>query len=199
MNESSEESTGAASAPEPSTLPQTSLECRIETYHAISEWIRFADAKAAVVLTIGGALAGILIPSIREVIAADPSTPHVFAAWRTMTLIAFGGYVVFFVLSSIFAFLCINPLRNRRGHPSLDHCPLFHPAAISAHFDIEQVDEFILASSSGGEAEMHRQVQAAILLDSHISATKYRRVSAALRLFTCSAVFGFAYYLIAQF
>ncbi|GAB5402952.1 MAG: hypothetical protein Aurels2KO_11830 [Aureliella sp.] len=180
-------------------LPPTSLECRIETYHAISEWIRFADAKAAVILTIGGALAGVLIPSIRHVITADPTAEHVFEPWQVVTLIAFGLYVFFFALSSIFAFLCINPLRNRRGHPSLDHCPLFHPAAISAHFDMNQVDEFIEASSAGGEPEMHRQVQAAILLDSHISAAKYKRVSAALRLFTCSAVFGFVYYLLAQF
>ena len=27
----------------------------IETYHAISEWIRFADAKAGVILTVGAA------------------------------------------------------------------------------------------------------------------------------------------------
>ena len=41
----------------------------IETYHAISEWIRFADAKAAVVLTVGGAMAGFLVPTVHKIIA----------------------------------------------------------------------------------------------------------------------------------
>ncbi|MEL6110715.1 MAG: hypothetical protein AAFU85_32310, partial [Planctomycetota bacterium] len=33
----------------------------IEGYHATAEWIRFADAKAAVVLTVGAAVSGLVV------------------------------------------------------------------------------------------------------------------------------------------
>ena len=53
----------------------------IETYHAISEWIRFADAKAAVILTVGGALAGFLIPTVQAIIS-DPESRSDSYRWR---------------------------------------------------------------------------------------------------------------------
>jgi hypothetical protein len=37
----------------------------VATYDTVAEWIRFADAKAAVVLTVVGAIAGTLIPTLR--------------------------------------------------------------------------------------------------------------------------------------
>lgn len=178
---------------------QPPLECLIETYHAISEWIRFADAKAAVILTIGGAMAGFLIPSVHGVLNAPDDAKHLFAQWQVLTLSVFAAYLLLFTISSVFAFLCINPLRNHRGeHPSLEHCSLFHPAAISAKFGGQDTEAFIKAAQQGGESEMRKQVQAAILLDSHISSTKYGRVSAAIRFFALSAIAGFGYYLVAQ-
>lgn len=37
-------------------------EILVENYQIIAEWIRFADAKAAVTLTVNGVLLGLLIP-----------------------------------------------------------------------------------------------------------------------------------------
>jgi len=173
------------------------LESRIEVYHAISEWIRFADAKAAVLLTIGGALAGFLIPTVRGVLIHSQQE-HWLPYWSTITLVLFVCYVVFFILSSFFAFLCINPLRKRGRHPSLGHCQLFHPAAVSNKYGMDDLERFYADCASGEESQMQKQVQAAILLDSHISAKKYERVSASIKLFGFSAAFGFSYFLLAQ-
>ncbi len=169
----------------------------IETYHAISEWIRFADAKAAVILTVGGALAGFLIPTIHTVIGDDIAS-HLIPYWKEISIGLFAMYAVFFILSGFCAFLCINPLTKRGKHPSLGYCEHFHPAAIANKYSIDDVSEFVEDCEKVGAASLKREVQAAILLDSHISAAKYGRVRKSIVFFAISAVFGFAYFLIAQ-
>ena len=85
----------------------------IEAYHATAEWIRFADAKAAVILTVGGALAGFLIPTIHSTLDAENQVTHWIPYWRLTVVSMFVAYVVFFLLSGVYAFLCINPLRKK--------------------------------------------------------------------------------------
>lgn len=174
----------------------TSLSCRIEIYHAISEWIRFADAKAAVVLTVGAALASFLVPTVKNLV---PQPGQAMTAMHVFAMALLFIYLAMFVTSSANAFLCINPLRTRRGHPSLDYCELFHPVAVANKYAMHQVSKFIQDNDEANEEVMHRQVQSAFLLDSHISARKYARVTASIRWFTASSAFGFAYYLAAQF
>lgn len=195
------EPTRSTSTPEKpgGDIEQPSLECLIENYHAIAEWIRFADAKAAVVLTVGAALAGFLIPSVRLLTGENASSEHLVPYWHLIALILFVCYVIFFLLSAVFSFLCINPLRRRGSHPSLGHCDLFHPAAISSTYGSEKFEAFENDSKRDGEDGMIRQVRAAILLDSHISSSKYNRVTNSIRLFAISSVFGFAFFLISQF
>ncbi|MFK7766864.1 MAG: hypothetical protein AB8B55_06550 [Mariniblastus sp.] len=170
----------------------------IETYHAISEWIRFADAKAAVILTVGGAMAGFLIPTIHKVIASTETEYHLFPQWQLVCYILFGLYVVFFLLSGVYSFLCINPLSEKGKHPSLDHCKHFHPAAIAAAYASRDVKQYVEDCDRIGSVALKREVQAAILLDSHISAAKYKRVKKSLVYFGVSVFFGFIYFLIAQ-
>jgi ABC-type multidrug transport system permease subunit len=170
----------------------------IETYHAISEWIRFADAKAAVILTVGGALAGFLIPTVHSVIGDLEPGAHLFPFWKETSIALFALYVLFFILSGFWAFLCINPLTRRGRHPSLGYCEHFHPAAIANKYSIDDVSEFVEDCEKVGAASLKREVQAAILLDSHISSAKYLRVRRSIVFFTISAIFGFAYFLIAQ-
>ena len=170
----------------------------IETYHAIAEWIRFADAKAAVILTVGGALAGFLIPTIKDVLAPDESVTHLFAGWKATCLALFGLYVFFFLLSGIFAFLCINPFTKKGRHPSLDFCQHFHPAAIANSYTIDEVQKFVGDCESCEAEELKKEVQAAILLDSHISSVKYRCVKKSLFCFAFCIVFGFSYFLVTQ-
>ena len=171
----------------------------IETYHAISEWIRFADAKAAVILTVGGAMAGFLIPTIHKIIEV-PEEPvaHLLPYWKETCIALFSLYIIFFLLSGVAAFLCINPLTRKGKHPSLDHCQHFHPAAISARYGDESVEEFVHDCETIGAIAIKREVQAAILIDSHISSAKYKRVKRSLQYFAVSVFFGFVYFLTAQ-
>lgn len=169
----------------------------IEIYHAISEWIRFADAKAAVILTVGGALAGFLIPSFSSVVKSD--VPHLIPYWNLIVTGLFVLYLVSFLWSAILAFLCINPIRERGKHPALDLCSHFHPAAIASKYSKDQIASFVENCNQLGPTGLRREIQAGILLDSHISNTKYRRVSQALRVFAVSSFFGFVYFLLAQF
>jgi hypothetical protein len=169
----------------------------IETYHAISEWIRFADAKAAVILTVGAALAGFLIPTIQLVIN-DIETSHLIPNWKIVCISLFCIYLLFLLASGIFAFLCINPLRQKGKHPSLDHCTHFHPAAIANAFTSGEVQRFVGDCRKIGTAGLQREVQAAILLDSHISAAKYNKVSKSLFHFAISVAAGFIYFVAAQ-
>ena len=171
----------------------------IEAYHAVAEWIRFADAKAAVILTVGGAMAGLLIPTIHNVVGALSDAEHLVPFWQTITISLFVLYILFFLLSGIYAFLCINPFRQRGRHPALDHCDHFHPAAIASRYKRNDCELFIKNCKANGEAELLNEVLAAILLDSHISTRKYDFVKISLKLFATSVFFGFAYFLVLQF
>ena len=172
----------------------------IEAYHAISEWIRFADGKAAVILTVGGAMAGLLIPTIHRVVGeATEEVEHWIPYWQSVTVGMFLLYVAFFLLSGIFAFLCINPFRQQGRHPALDHCDHFHPAAIACKYTREDCDKFVNNCKASGQSQLLDEVLAAILLDSHISNRKYGYVKTSLKFFATSVFFGFLYFLVLQF
>lgn len=169
----------------------------IEIYHAISEWIRFADAKAAVLLTVGGAMSGFLIPSFARVVRDEQS--HLLPFWGVFVTGFFILYVTTFIWSAIQAFLCINPITERGRHPAMDHCPHFHPAAISYKYTADQAEAFVQECEKLGADGLRKEIQIGILLDSHVSARKYTRVSRSLRMFAISSAFGFIYFLISQF
>lgn len=165
----------------------------LEAYSAIGEWIRFADAKAAVVLGVVGALASVLIPTLSDVRAAPEGVAYwvaiaLFAIWALLMLLA-GGFAVW----------CVLPLRRKGRHPALGHCKHFHPAAISAAYGEDDVDRFVAECQQGGADDFERQVLAGLLIDSHISSAKYGRVSCSLRLLAAGVPFGFAYLLAIQF
>ena len=172
----------------------------IEAYHATAEWIRFADAKAAVILTVGGAMSGLLIPTIHRIIEepAD-AVEHWIPFWQPITMGLFVLYVVFFLLSGIYAFLCINPFREKGRHPALDHCDHFHPAAIASKYTRSDFQDFMKNCKSNGQAALLDEVLAALLFDSHISTRKYDYVKMSLRFFATSIFFGFVYFLVLQF
>ena len=169
----------------------------IEAYHAVAEWIRFADAKAGVVLTIAGALAGLLIPTI-EPILRNESEAHLFPMWKPVCLALFALFTFFLLLSGIAAFRCIRPFRNRGLHPSLDDCQHFHPAAIANAYKLDEVQKFVQDCDRAGVGGFRAEVIAALLFDSHISNVKYQRVTLSIQLFSASALFAFLYLLIKQ-
>ncbi|MCA9139214.1 MAG: hypothetical protein KDB00_20715 [Planctomycetales bacterium] len=170
----------------------------IEGYHVIAEWIRFADAKAAVVLTVGGAVAGLVIPTLRSYLGEENAT-HPTLWWTTMVGGLFAIWLIFLLLSGIFAFRCISPFRRNGQHPALGHSSHFHPAAICAAFKLDDMEHFISECESMGDGGLRREVAACLLIDSHISGAKYRSVSTSIRLIGISSIVALVYLVAIQF
>ncbi len=169
----------------------------IETYQIIAEWIRFADAKAAAVLTVDGALIGLLIPTLKPWLKAEH--PHLPAFWTPLVVGCFGIWLLLLALSSVWAFRCILPFRRKGKHPSLDFCTHFHPAAVCVKYKLDDLNQFATDCNTIGMEGLKREVQAAVLIDSHISGAKYLRVTTAIRLIAWSSIFGFLYLAAIQF
>lgn len=170
----------------------------IEGYHVIAEWIRFADAKAAVVLTVGGAVAGLVIPTLKSYLGEDP-TAHPTVWWNTLVSVLFAVWLLLLLLSGVFAFLCILPFRRKGRHPALGHSSHFHPAGISTMFKLEDVDQFIQECESMGDGGLRKEVAACLLIDSHISSAKYRYVTTSIRLMGVSSMVALLYLVAIQF
>lgn len=170
----------------------------IDIYQVIAEWIRFADAKAAVVLTVGGGLAGLLIPTLKEYLHNDKLV-HPASWWTAAVMVLYWSWVGVLVLSSIFAFRCILPFRRKGRHPALGRCAHFHPAAIHAAYGLEDVDQFMKDCAQLGTVGLKNEVAAGLLIDSHISAAKYQSVTLSIRLMGLSALLALFYLLAIQF
>jgi hypothetical protein len=188
----------AASKSEP-TRQDIELETEnlVATYDTVAEWIRFADAKAAVVLTVVGAIAGTLIPTLREYL--DSADPHPANWWNTLVTVLFAAWLSLGVAACVFAFRCIIPFRRKGQHPSLEKCAHFHPAAIATRYTIDQHDEFVAGYQAAGTDGFRKEVLAGLLIDSHISGSKYRNVTTSIRLLAWAAVISMIYLLAIQF
>ena len=172
----------------------------IDTYQTTAEWIRFADAKAAVVLTVNGALASVMIPTLKPFLDGARSATGALSMstmqWTTLAL--FILFALLAVGSSVSAFRCILPARRGGRHPARDACRHFHPAAISEHYQQDDVDRFQADFEKTGRHGFQREVLAGLLIDSHISASKYTHVTASIRILGLAAVAGFAYLTLTQ-
>ena len=175
------------------------IENYLETYSAIGEWIRFADAKAAAVLTVIAALAGLLIPTLKSYLDAKTNGSYPASWWPALVVILFVLWLAFQVASGLNAFACITPFRRRGRHPVIDHSRHFHPASIAHHYRLEEYDRFVTEFDQVGPHKFKREIMVAILIDAHISNNKYVYVSRAIRLLGVSVVFGFLYFLAIQF
>jgi hypothetical protein len=169
----------------------------IDTYQIIAEWIRFADAKAAAVLTVDGALVGLLGPTLKSWLQAEH--PHLPGFWPHLVVGLFCAWLGLLALSGIWAFRCILPFSRKGKHPSLGYCTHFHPAAVCTKYSLDDLDRFAADCDAIGMQGLKREVQAAVLIDSHISGTKYRRVTTSIRLIAWSSIFGFLYLAAIQF
>jgi hypothetical protein len=179
---------------------QTVLETEnfIETYQIIAEWIRFADAKAAVTLTVNGVFLGLLIPTLKGYLA-EPGTGHPMGGWTVLVVLLFVIWLVLLVLSAISSFMCILPLRGMGRQLVLSQTTHFHPAAVAQKFPLADFNHFVQDCDKIGMAGFKREVLAAILIDSHLSSAKYRYVTRSIWCLAISVVFGFFYILAIQF
>ena len=170
----------------------------IEGYHVIAEWIRFADAKAAVVLTVGGAIAGLVIPTLKSYLDEDSAT-HPAVWWTTMVSGLFAVWLLLLLVSGICAFRCILPFRRKGKHPALGHSSHFHPAAICTAFKLDDVERFIAECESMGDGGLRKEVAACLLIDSHISGAKYSYVTTSIRFMGVSSIVAIIYLVAIQF
>lgn len=170
----------------------------LETYKMIADWIRFADAKAGVTLTVNGVLLGLLIPTLKTYLT-DNTTTHPFAGWTILVIVLFVVWVLLLVLSAINSFQCILPLRGTGRGLVLDHAAHFHPASVSEKYPLADIDRFVQECEGIGMAGLKREIISAILVDSHLSRAKYGYVSRSITLLAGSVVFGFLYLMAIQF
>lgn len=165
----------------------------ISTYDVNAEWIRFADAKAGVVLTINGIFASFLIPTLHDLVSGGHG-------WLVLTAyVLFGLWAVAAALSCLAAFRCILPHRPKGRHPSVGQAVHFHSAAAAARFSPDDAEEFMTSFQALGGEGFKREVLLALLVDAHIANAKYRHVTRSLRALVAVAVVGFGYLLILQF
>lgn len=182
-------------APSAGSVKDLGTDNLIAAYESVAEWIRFADAKAAAVLTVVGALVGVLIPTLSEYFKHNnPADLH-----EAGIIILFAGTMIVALTSCFFAFRCILPFRQKGQHPSLEKCSHFHPAAISSRYRMDQYAEFIEGYQATGVQGFQKEVMAGLLIDSHISAAKYKHVTLSIRLLGVTAVFAMLYMLAIQF
>jgi hypothetical protein len=177
---------------------ELAIENSIEIYKITADWIRFADAKAAVVLTVGGALAGLLIPHLKTYCESLKSGEAI--AWLKYPVLGcYAVWLVLLILSAVYAFGCIIPFRRRGKHPALEFCKHFHGAAIGSAYNLDEVQRFFENYTRAGHQGLLREVMAGILIDAHISNRKYTAVTTSIRLLFLSTVFGFLFLLLSQF
>ena len=173
------------------------VEVLIENYKIIAEWIRFADAKAAVTLTVNGVLLGSLIPTLKTFLTEK--TSHPTAWWEAAVIVLFLGWLVLLAISAVNSFLCILPFRGTGRKLAMDHTTHFHPMAVKEHFPIEDLSGFLGSCAEVGMVGLKSEVRAAILLDSHLSSSKYGYVTRSIWCLAGSVVFGVFYLLTIQF
>jgi len=190
-------------APVPSSVPlgpnagsieQAELQTRnlIAAYEQIAQWIRFADTKAALVLTVNGLFASFLIPTVSDLTAGTPRGLAIAASALFIVWALFVG------LSCLEAFRCILPRALNEVHPAAGRSPNFHPAAIAAHCPLDKPDEFVRDFERLAPRQFRNQVLRGMLIEAHISTSKYRHVIASIRLLAAAAPLGFAYLTVLQ-
>lgn len=183
---------------EQATIAET--ENVIDTYQITAEWIRFADAKAAVVLTVNGALASVLIPTLKPLISSWEKPGATMGFLGGASIVCFAAWVLFTVWSSVQAFRCIRPFRNRKNaHPAEDLCKRFHAVAITKHYRSDEAERFQNEFQQLGVEGFQKEVLAGLLIDAHISSAKYTRVTKAIGLLGFAVIPGFAYLVLSQF
>jgi hypothetical protein len=170
----------------------------IESYKTIAEWIRFADAKAGVTLTVNGILLGLILPMLKTYLN-EKETIHPTTWWTSLVTALFLCWLLFLVLSAICSFLCILPIRGAMRQLVMSQTTHFHPAAVSQQYRLADFERFIGDFDKISMTGFKREIIAAILIDSHLSSAKYTFVTRAIRCLAFSVIFGFFFLIASQF
>jgi hypothetical protein len=170
----------------------------IETYRIIAEWIRFADAKAAVTLTVNGVVLSLVVPTLKAYLA-DKTALHPTAWWNTLVIGLFLVWMVLMILSGICSFLCVLPFRGQGRQMALSNTTHFHPAAVARSYSLADLKRFLADAEQIGTAGLKAEILTAILIDSHLSTEKYGYVARSIWFLAYSIALAFLYLLAIQF
>jgi len=180
---------GARIGPHGESIEPAGFEIRhlITAYEQIVDWIRFAGIKAALVLTVDGIFASFLVPTISHLTqgtrdAAALAAAALFVAWAS-----------FVALSCTEAFRCILPKALNAVHTAVGRCAHFHPAAIATQYPLDRHEQFVRDFDRQAAEGFRNQVLIGMMVEAHISKSKYRHVIASIKLLTAAAPLGSAY------
>ena len=193
-----------AKSPEEVDLETDNL---IATYEQVAERIRFVDAKAAVVLTVAGALASILIPTLKEYfknIAIGESIASgivigAFSIWLILTI--WRAYCAFrHIVRSGILFVPVYLAVPSRWSASCFGCVLaLSPSRDCGQVSVRRPQTICERLRSGRDQGFQAEVLAGLLIDSHISNSKYHRVTLSIRLLGMSSIFALIYLIAVRF
>jgi hypothetical protein len=180
---------GARIGPHGDSIEPAQFEIRhlITADEQIVDWTRFAGTKAALALTVDGIFAAFLVPTIshltqgtRDAAALAASAP--FVAWAS-----------FVSLSCTEAFRCILPKALNAVHAAVGRCAHFHPAAIATQYPLDRHEQFVRDFDRRAAEGFRNQELIGMMVEAHISKSKYRHVIASIKLLTAAAPLGSAY------
>lgn len=78
-------------------------------------------------------------------------------------------------------------------HTAVGRCAHFHPAAIAAQCPLDRHEQFVRDFGRRAAEGFRNQVLIGMMVEAHISKSKYRHVIASIKLLTAAAPLGFAY------
>ena len=144
------------------------------TLQSVSEWVRFSDTKAGVVITVYCVILTIIYSNAQEVyLAVSSSTLQV-------VLVIVAGLLSF--VSLVNCFLCLNPrLKNDNPTSGLYYG---HIAKLKNH------EEYLnlVSGKFGNDSEFEKQITEQIYINSKIAWKKFNNVGWAIRFFFGSII-----------
>lgn len=153
----------------------------------IAGWTRFAGTKAALALTVDGIFASFLVPAISR---RTQGTPDAAALAGSALFVARASFVA---LSCTEAYRCLLPKALNAVHTAAGRCAHVHPAAIAAQCPPGRHEQFVRGFGRRAAEGLRNQVLIGIMIEAHISKSRYRHVIASIKLLTAAAPPGSAY------
>jgi hypothetical protein len=180
---------GARTGPHGDSIEPALFEIRhlITACEQIAGWIRFAGIKAALALTVDGIFASFLVPAISHL---TQGTPDAAALAASALFVAGASFVA---LSCREAFRCILPKALNAVHTAVGRCAHVHPAAIATRCPLDRHEQFARDLGRRAAEGFRNQVLIGMMVQAHISKSKYRHVIASIKLLTAAAPPGSAY------
>jgi hypothetical protein len=88
---------------------------------------------------------------------------------------------------------CLLPKALNAVHTAVGRCAHFHPAANATQYPLDWHEQFVRHFDRRPAEGFRNQVLIGMMVEAHISKSKYRYVIASIKLLTAAAPLGFAY------